>query len=115
MSESRQRVTVAGLGLMGAAIARGLLRAGHQVTVWNRTYSKTEGLAEHGADAVRDLAEAIVASTVVLVCVLDYPVMVELLDALRAFPAAVAGGLLRHAALGHVATRRHTCPHRDRR
>jgi 3-hydroxyisobutyrate dehydrogenase-like beta-hydroxyacid dehydrogenase len=80
MSESRERVTVAGLGLMGAAIARGLLRAGHQVTVWNRTYGKTEGLAEHGAAAVRDLAEAIVASTIVLLCVLDYPVMVRLLD-----------------------------------
>jgi 3-hydroxyisobutyrate dehydrogenase-like beta-hydroxyacid dehydrogenase len=65
---------------MGTAIARGLVRAGHQVTVWNRTYSKSEGLAEHGAVAVMDLAEAIVASTVVLVCVLDYPVMVDLLD-----------------------------------
>lgn len=83
MPESHERVTVAGLGLMGAAIARGLLRAGHQVTVWNRTYSKAQGLAEDGAVAVGDLAEAIVASTVVLVCVLDYPVLAGLLDTPR--------------------------------
>jgi 3-hydroxyisobutyrate dehydrogenase-like beta-hydroxyacid dehydrogenase len=63
---------------MGAAIARGLLRAGHQVTVWNRTHSKAASLAEHGAVAVRDLAQAIMASPVVLVCVLDYPVMMGL-------------------------------------
>ena len=31
------RLGFIGLGTMGAAIARNLLRAGHDLTVWNRT------------------------------------------------------------------------------
>jgi 3-hydroxyisobutyrate dehydrogenase-like beta-hydroxyacid dehydrogenase len=48
---------------MGAAIARRLHGAGHQVTVWNRTPQKLEVLAQEGlrtttslADAVKDVA-----------------------------------------------------------
>ena len=47
-----------GTGRMGAAMATRLIHAGHDVTVWNRTRSKTEGLAAEGArvaDAVADL------------------------------------------------------------
>jgi len=40
-----------GLGNMGAAIAANLVRAGHQVTVWNRSAAKTEGLIRLGAVA----------------------------------------------------------------
>ena len=35
-----------GLGNMGAAVARNLLKAGHRVTVYNRTRAKAEALAE---------------------------------------------------------------------
>lgn len=38
-----------GLGIMGKAMALNLLRNGFRVMVWNRTRSKCEGLAEHGA------------------------------------------------------------------
>ena len=44
-------VSVIGLGAMGSALARTLLRDGHRVTVWNRTSSKTESL-------VRDVGRA---------------------------------------------------------
>jgi 3-hydroxyisobutyrate dehydrogenase-like beta-hydroxyacid dehydrogenase len=40
-----------GLGNMGAAIAANLVRARHQVTVWNRSAAKTEGLIRLGAVA----------------------------------------------------------------
>ena len=33
-------VTCVGLGLMGSALARALLAAGHEVSVWNRTPEK---------------------------------------------------------------------------
>src|SRR5689334_19342323 len=38
-----------GLGSMGHAMARNLLRAGHKVTVYNRTRSKAESLSAEGA------------------------------------------------------------------
>jgi 3-hydroxyisobutyrate dehydrogenase len=48
-----------GLGRMGEAMAKRLLKAGHKVSVWNRTASKAEPLAEYGATIVaskQDLA-----------------------------------------------------------
>src|SRR5690606_15065041 len=47
-------------GRMGFAMAKRLLRAGCDVTVYNRTRSKVEPLAEHGAkivDSPRALAD----------------------------------------------------------
>jgi 3-hydroxyisobutyrate dehydrogenase len=38
-----------GLGRMGEAMVKRLLKGGHAVTVWNRTRSKAEPLAEYGA------------------------------------------------------------------
>src|SRR5262245_12339442 len=40
---------VIGLGMMGGAMARNLLRAGHRVTVWNRTADRAEELRAEGA------------------------------------------------------------------
>lgn len=42
-------VTVIGLGPMGATMAETFLKAGHDVTVWNRTASKAEPLVAKGA------------------------------------------------------------------
>ena len=38
-----------GLGNMGAAIAPNFLRAGHELTVWNRTPARAEAVAAEGA------------------------------------------------------------------
>jgi 3-hydroxyisobutyrate dehydrogenase len=43
------KVGVAGLGRMGAAIAKRLIEVGHEVTVWNRSPDKIEPLAAAGA------------------------------------------------------------------
>lgn len=77
--DQAQKVSVIGLGLMGAAIARRLIKAGHDVTVWNRTHSKAEALAAEGATAVENLADALEASPVSLWCLLDYQMMAELM------------------------------------
>jgi 3-hydroxyisobutyrate dehydrogenase-like beta-hydroxyacid dehydrogenase len=47
-----------GLGKMGSAMVRSLLRAGHQVTVYNRTASKAAPLRELGAVVAHAPAEA---------------------------------------------------------
>ena len=56
------RIGVAGLGVMGAAVAARLMEVGHDVTVWNRTPEKTKPLAEAGAKLAATPAE--LASTV---------------------------------------------------
>jgi 3-hydroxyisobutyrate dehydrogenase-like beta-hydroxyacid dehydrogenase len=47
-----------GLGQMGAAIARNLVKAGHRVTVYNRTRAKAEALAAEGARVAERVANA---------------------------------------------------------
>src|SRR6202166_2876455 len=45
------KIAFLGLGEMGAPMASRLLRAGHELTVWNRTPERTAPLAERGAIA----------------------------------------------------------------
>jgi 3-hydroxyisobutyrate dehydrogenase-like beta-hydroxyacid dehydrogenase len=45
------RVAFLGLGIMGHAMATNLVKAGHEVTVWNRTPGKQVEGAGSGADA----------------------------------------------------------------
>jgi len=52
------KVGVIGLGHMGAGMAANLLRAGHEVTVYNRTPGKTRALVEKGAHAAAQVADA---------------------------------------------------------
>ena len=47
-----------GLGNMGSGIAKSLLRAGHGVTVYNRTQSRAEALRGDGAKVAGSVAEA---------------------------------------------------------
>lgn len=65
-------ISIIGLGLMGTALAETLITAGHTVTVWNRTDSKANALVAKGAARAGSVAEAVRASPLVIVCVLDY-------------------------------------------
>ncbi|MCB8907229.1 MULTISPECIES: NAD(P)-dependent oxidoreductase [unclassified Streptomyces] len=64
-------VTLLGLGAMGTALARTWLAAGHPLTVWNRTPARAEAAAAEGAKVADSAAEAVAASTLVIVCLLD--------------------------------------------
>jgi 3-hydroxyisobutyrate dehydrogenase-like beta-hydroxyacid dehydrogenase len=61
------RVAFLGLGIMGQAMATNLVRAGHEVTVWNRTPGK---LVE-GARVAAAPAEAVPGTEVIWLCVSD--------------------------------------------
>ncbi|NUP01666.1 MAG: NAD(P)-dependent oxidoreductase [Nonomuraea sp.] len=74
-------ISIIGLGLMGSALAGSLLAAGHRVTVWNRTADKADALVAQGATRAATVADAVAASPLVIVCVLDYPAVYDLLDA----------------------------------
>ena len=52
------KVGFIGLGAMGSAMASNLLKAGHEVTVWNRSPGATEPLASLGAKVVRSADRA---------------------------------------------------------
>ncbi|MEV4222627.1 NAD(P)-binding domain-containing protein [Nonomuraea sp. NPDC049725] len=66
-----ESVTVIGLGLMGQALAAAFLTAGHPTTVWNRTPGKAAGLVERGAVLAPSVADAVRASSLVVVCLTD--------------------------------------------
>ncbi|MEU5405296.1 NAD(P)-dependent oxidoreductase [Nocardia asteroides] len=70
-SATAQRVSVLGLGAMGAALAQALLAGGHEVTVWNRTAARAEPLVSAGALLAAHPAEAMGAADLVILCLLD--------------------------------------------
>jgi 3-hydroxyisobutyrate dehydrogenase-like beta-hydroxyacid dehydrogenase len=72
MNKAVRAVTVVGLGRMGLALAGAVARAGHTVTVWNRTASRAEPLRDLGVAVAESVASACSASDVVLVCLADY-------------------------------------------
>ena len=61
------RVAFLGLGIMGRPMAANLVKAGHEVTVWNRTPGKTV----EGAEGASSPAEAARGTEVVWLCVSD--------------------------------------------
>lgn len=79
-------ITCVGLGLMGSALARAMLAAGHRITVWNRSPGKAGGLVGLGAREARSFAEALAASPVVMICIDSYASTRDLLAAADALP-----------------------------
>jgi len=75
-------VSVIGLGLMGAALAEAFLKAGHRVTVWNRTAGKADALINKGARAAGSAAEALSASEATIICVSDHAATMDILGAI---------------------------------
>ncbi len=65
------RVGVVGLGPMGSAMAGSLLRAGHQVMVYNRTAEKAAPLVERGAALANSPAHAATRAEAVISMVAD--------------------------------------------
>ncbi|MFC8688753.1 NAD(P)-dependent oxidoreductase [Brevibacillus porteri] len=76
-------VSVIGLGNMGVALADAFVKGGHPTTVWNRSADRAKGLVEKGAVLAGSVAEAITASSLVVVCLSTYKVMQELLEPLQ--------------------------------
>jgi 3-hydroxyisobutyrate dehydrogenase len=71
MSAGTRPVAVLGLGAMGARIAAALLRAGHRVTVYNRSPAKTQALVAAGATSATSPRAAAQGAAFVLAMVRD--------------------------------------------
>jgi len=66
-------VAFIGMGTMGAAMALNILKAGHEVTVHNRTREREEPLAAAGARRAASPMEAAEGVEIVITCVSDTP------------------------------------------
>ena len=86
------QIAFLGLGKMGAPMARRLLAAGYQVTVWNRNADKASELVTHGASLASSPAQAVTAADAVLTMLFDDAAHEEVLFA--------AGGVLQSLKAG---------------
>jgi 3-hydroxyisobutyrate dehydrogenase-like beta-hydroxyacid dehydrogenase len=68
-----EQVGFIGLGIMGQGMARNLLQAGFDLTVWNRTASKAQAMGDEGAKVAASPAALAGECDVIVVCVSDTP------------------------------------------
>lgn len=64
-------VAFLGLGIMGRGMVGNLLKAGHDVTVWNRSPEPVAALVDDGASASPTIAECVAGADFVLYCLAD--------------------------------------------
>ena len=76
-------LAVLGLGNMGSALAHCLLKAGYDVSVWNRTSGKSETCAEAGATICASPDEAIEMCDFAIICIKSHKETVELVNGLN--------------------------------
>jgi len=65
------KVAFIGLGNMGTPMAQNLIRAGHDVTVWNRTPAKAEPLKSQGAKLAKSAGEAAKGAEIAITMLAD--------------------------------------------
>jgi 3-hydroxyisobutyrate dehydrogenase len=89
-----ERIGFVGLGTMGSFMAATLLRAGAELTVWNRTPGRAADLVAAGAKAGASPAEVARQSQIVVVCVSDTPDVEAVLFGSDGIAAGAAPGTL---------------------
>lgn len=112
--EKREEIQVSeklgfiGLGIMGGGMAANLVRAGFDVTVWNRTASKMAPVTDLGASAAGSPREVAERSSVVLICVSDTPDVVAVTEGPDGILAGLAPGsvVVDHSTISPSETRR---------
>jgi 3-hydroxyisobutyrate dehydrogenase-like beta-hydroxyacid dehydrogenase len=85
----RMRIGFLGLGTMGEPIANNLRKAGHDVTVWNRTARRTEHIVSKGGHLAGTAREAATGRDLVFLCLSDE----KALEAVLEGPDGVLAGL----------------------
>jgi 3-hydroxyisobutyrate dehydrogenase len=78
-SGAKAKIGFIGLGLMGRPMAANLLKAGHAVTVWNRTAARADELVAAGAKLAKSPAAAASEADVLITIVSDPPALEEVL------------------------------------
>lgn len=94
------RIGFLGLGTMGEPIANNLRKAGHDITVWNRTRSKADHIVSKGGKLARTPRECAAGRDLVFTCVSDE----KALDAVLDGPEGALAGLGRGDTLVDLST-----------
>jgi len=67
------KIGFVGLGLIGSPMCMNLVKAGYDVSIWNRTKSRIEPLLDAGAHSASSPKEVAAKSGIVITCVSDSP------------------------------------------
>jgi 3-hydroxyisobutyrate dehydrogenase-like beta-hydroxyacid dehydrogenase len=107
------KVGFVGLGKMGTGMVRSMLRAGHQVSVYNRTRNKVEALAKEGAQAAASLAEVCRASEAVFTMLSDDSAVENVVFSEGSLAASLGGDTVHisSSTIGTAMARRLTAEH----
>ena len=105
-----------GLGKMGMGMARNLLRAGHNLVVYNRSREKAAALAGDGARAADSPADASRDAEVVMTMVADDHAVEEVVFGTHGVASAMKNGCihLSHSTISAALARRLTAEHARR-
>ena len=95
-----------GLGVMGKPMAGHLIKAGHHLTVHNRSRGAVDELVAAGATAAASPAEVARASTIVITMLPDTPDVERVLTGPDGVLSALQTGRRRHRHEQHLAGRR---------
>ena len=86
------KIAFIGLGEMGTPMASRLLRAGHEVVVWNRSVERTAPLAQQGAAVASSPARAAAGADFVITMLATPEALEEVLFGTAALAAALSPG-----------------------
>lgn len=92
--DNLKSVAFLGMGVMGAPMARNLLKAGYPVIVYNRTVAKAEAMEEFGAETAATPAAAAARADVICACLYDAQAVEEVVEG--------TGGVLEGISPGKV-------------
>jgi 3-hydroxyisobutyrate dehydrogenase-like beta-hydroxyacid dehydrogenase len=88
----RLRIGFLGLGTMGEPIANNLRKAGHDLTVWNRTPAKASHIVSKGGKLAGSARECAAGKDVVFTCVADERALEAVLEGPDGLMAGLGGG-----------------------
>jgi len=112
----KAKIAFIGLGNMGLPIARNLLKAGHDLTVYNRTRSRAEDLRTSGMEIADSPAAASLGAAAVMTMLADDRAVEQVVFAADGVLSALPPGGV-HISLSTISpalSRRLTAAHRER-
>ena len=111
------KIAFIGLGRMGSAMARNLLRAGHTVAVYNRSREKAEALAADGARFASSPVDACHDAEVVMTMVADDRALEQVVFGSNGLASALKNDCIHvsHSTISTALARKLTAEHAQRK
>lgn len=88
------RIGFVGLGIMGSGMVANLVKAGHEVTVWNRSTSKYSEITKVGAKTVSDPKDLLSGADFFMYCLADDAAIKDVITGGHNLAASVRPGTI---------------------